>query len=719
MKQVIQSRKSGKLALKEVPAPAVKAGHLLVETRASLISTGTERMVIDFAKKSLAGKAKARPDLVKKVIDKLKSDGLKATYETVMARLDAPLPLGYSAAGVIKAVGAGLEGEFWVGGRVAIAGAGIANHAELNVVPRNLAASVPDGVSDEEAAFGTVGAVAMHAVRNAEVRLGEVVAVLGCGLVGQIAARLLTLSGCRVICLDYNPERLKLATEWGAEQALDLAKDGVEMNIREMTQGCGADAIVIAAATESSEPFDTAAAIARDRARVVMVGMTGTAFPYADFMKKELNIVISRSYGPGRYDEDFETRGIKYPKGWVRWTETDNLAETLRLMRLDLEGRLDVSRLITHRFALEEAEQAYGLVTGGGKHLGVVLTYSGDVEETARLTIKPANGQGGSCVIGAIGGGNYARTVLFPKLKGLAGVTLATLVTESGASAEHGQETFGFSVAATDASAVMENEMINAVIVATRHDNHAELAKSALKAGKAVWIEKPLALDFDGLNAVVKARNGQPDENTAFFQIGFNRRFAPATVRLRDALARQAGPKVLAIRVNAGAIPADHWVHAPDVGGGRLVGEACHFIDLARALVGAAITSVDARAARNTDGAADDAAISLGFVDGSLASIIYTARGDTSVGKERIEAHAGGATYLIDDFQSFLVSGDDSATGWKGRQDKGSDEALKAFTEAVTSGGPAPIDEAELIETSNATLAVMESLRSGEVVKLK
>jgi len=716
MKQVIQSRKTGKLALKEVPAPGVKAGHLLVETRASLISAGTERMVIDFAKKSLAGKARARPDLVKKVVDKARRDGLKATFETVMARLDEPLPLGYSAAGVVRAVGAGLEGDFHVGQRVAMAGAGLANHAELNVVPKNLTAAIPDGVGDEEAAFGTLGAIALHAVRNAEAGLGDVVAVIGCGLVGQLAARFLTLAGARVVALDYDDERRALAKALGAEAAPEFGL--ADTTVHEMTQGLGCDAVIIAAATSSSEPFETAAAVARDRARVVLVGLTGTEFPYADFMKKELNIVVSRSYGPGRYDEDFETKGVKYPEGWVRWTETANLEETLRLMQPGNAQRLDVAPLISHRFPFGDAEAAYDLVTGGERHLGVILEYAG-VTETARPAIKPATGPAKGCVIGAIGGGNYAKTVLLPKLKGLAGVTLATLVTERGASAEHGQGTFGFANADTDPATVMGDDTVNAVVVASRHDSHADLAARALAAGKSVWVEKPLALTFEQLNAVIEARNGQADDGGAFFMIGFNRRFAPATERLRAALARHAGPKVISMRINAGAIPAEHWVHDPGTGGGRLLGEACHFIDLARALVGAAITRIDAQAATNTDGAADDAAISLSFADGSLANIVYTARGDTSSGKERIEAHAGGATYLIDDFRALTVSGDAATKPWKGAQDKGFDAALKAFADAVAKGGPAPVDEAELIETSAATLAVLESLRLGSPVELQ
>ena len=716
MKQVIQSRKSGKLALMEVPAPKVKAGHLLVETRASVISAGTERMVIEFAKKSLASKARARPDLVKKVLEKARRDGLKATFQTVMARLDEPLPLGYSAAGLVRAVGAGLEGDFRVGERVAVAGAGVANHAELNLVPEHLAARIPAGVDDESAAFGTLGAIAMQAVRNTGMALGDVIAVIGCGLVGQLAAQFVTLGGGRAVVLDYDPDRLALAKELGAEAALDLASGAVAETVREMTAGRGADAVIIAAATESSEPFQTAAALARDRARVVMVGLTGTAFPYAEFMQKELNIVISRSYGPGRYDADFETRGIKYPEGWVRWTETENIAETLRLLSPGRASRLDVSALVTHRFPLDDAEAAYELVTGGGKHLGVVLNYAGVGDAAAApVFATPRPSASGGCAVGAIGHGNYAKTQLLPALKAMSGVSLATLVTERGASAEHGQSSFGFTQAATDPAAVFEDAGVNAVIVATRHDSHADLTARALAAGKSVWVEKPLALDFDQLNAVAAARG---TEGSGFFQIGFNRRFAPAVLRLKAGLDARPGPRVIGIRVNAGHLPADHWVHAPDAGGGRIVGEACHFVDLARALAAGAMVSVDARAAANTDGAVDDVAISLQFADGSLASILYTARGASEAGKERIEVHAAGATYVIDDFRSLDVAGDAATQPWKGSQDKGARAALAAFVDAVKSGGPAPIDEAELIETSAATLAVMESLRSGEAVAL-
>lgn len=716
MKQVIQSRRSGRLALKDVPAPQVKPGHVLVRTRASLISAGTERMAVEFARRSLAGKAARRPDLVKKVIGKARRDGLRATFQAVMAQLDEPLPLGYSAAGEVTAVGAGLEGVYSVGQRVAMAGAGIANHAEVNAVPENLVAAVPDGVTDEAASFCTLGAIAMHAARNLGAGLGDAVAVLGCGLVGQMAARLLTLSGTRVIALDYDARRLELARSLGAELAWNLADDGLQAAVREMTGGRGCDGVVIAAATDSSAPFSMAAELARDRARVVMVGLTGTAFPYADFMRKELNIIVSRSYGPGRYDADYEARGMKYPEGWVRWTERENLAETMRLMAPDLEARLDVQPLITHRFAIADAEAAYALVTGGGEpHLGVVLHYPEEADQVARPKFAAAKGKPADCTLGVIGAGNFARAVLLPALRDMPGVKLHTLVTQRGAGAALGRENFGFDAAATDPAEVMDNPEINAVLVATRHDTHAALTAEALSKGKSVLVEKPLALDRDGLNAVIASREAG---DAAFFQVGFNRRFAPPAVRLRGGLAGQSGPKVIQMRINAGGIDAAHWVHAADAGGGRLLGEGCHFIDLARFLAGAAIISVHAEAAQVTDGTCDNAAISLRFADGSIADIVYTSRGSPGAGKERVEAHAGGATYVLDDFVALEVNGDVKTAPWKGASDKGFAGALKAFAEAVASGGPAPIDESELIETSAAAIAVLDSLRTGGRINL-
>ncbi|MGB0671621.1 MAG: bi-domain-containing oxidoreductase, partial [Rhodospirillales bacterium] len=530
MKQIIQSARSGKLGLRDVPEPIARAGHVLVRTRASLISAGTERMVVEFARKSLAAKAKARPDLVRKVMDKAKRDGFMATFRTVMARLDEPLPLGYSAAGTVVGVGAGLEGHFRVGQSVAMAGAGLANHAELNLVPRNLVAPFPETVPFEQAAFGTVGTIALHAVRNLEPKLGDVIAVIGVGLLGQMAVRLLSLHGARVLALDLNPERLALAKTMGAEWAINLDHSGLDDCVRALTGGLGCDGILVSAATSSNAPLQRAGEIARDRARICLLGLTGTEISYRDFMQKELNLIVSRSYGPGRYDPDFESRGMAYPPGWVRWTETENLACVTRLMDPSLPARLDVQPLISHRFALTDADAAYALVTECQEpHLGVILDYPLEEAEPAPLlkvtpSVAPVAGR---CVLGTLGAGAFARTMLLPRLKAMKDVDLDTIVTTKGATADHGQTTFGFRRAAADEAAILDDPRINAVLVATRHNSHADLTVRALRAGKSVLVEKPLALDRTQLAAVIEARNSRDD---VFFQVGFNRRFAPLTL---------------------------------------------------------------------------------------------------------------------------------------------------------------------------------------------
>jgi predicted dehydrogenase len=738
MLQVIQSARGGRLAVRDVPEPKVRPGHLLVRTRASLISAGTERMVVAFAQKSLAGKAAERPDLVRKVIDKVRRDGVAAAWRAVTARLGQPIPLGYSAAGEVVAVGEGLEGQFAVGERVAVAGAGIANHAELNVVPAHLAALVPEGVPDEHAAFATVGAIALHAVRNAQVQLGDVVAVIGVGLIGQIAAQLVRLAGGRVVALDPDTPRLELAARLGAEIALDPDSDNLDARIAALTGGLGCDSVLIAAATDSGAPFRTAARVARDRARVVLVGLTGTEFPYADFMKKELSIVTSRAYGPGRYDPDYETRGVKYPEGWVRWTETANMAEVLRRLapaEHAPEARLDVASLITHRFPLADAERAYDLVrsaraspplvAGRATCLAVILTYP-EARERARPNFPSAkaapatSSTPGGCVVGLIGAGAFARSVLVPELARIPGVVLDTVVARRGASAEQGRETLEFREAAADEAAVLENPAINAVIVATRHDSHARFAARALQAGKAVLVEKPLALDFAQLNEVVAAREKAPAGGGAFLQVGFNRRFAPLARALRAELARRTGPKVLALRVNAGPLDPGAWAASSDEGGGRILGEACHFVDLAQYLAGERISAVFAEAAPpgRPGGLAENATIHLRFADGGLAAIAYAASGDAASGKERIEAFAGGASFVLDDFRSLAVSERGRSATLAAAPGKGVAEELAAFVAAVRSGGPAPVDEAESIETSEAILAAMESLRAGQRVSL-
>lgn len=712
MKQVIQSARSGKLSLKEVPAPKVRAGHLLVRVQASLISAGTERMVVDFAKKSLAGKAAERPDLVKKVLDKAKRDGVGATIKAVMARLDEPLPLGYSAAGVVEEVGAGLESRFKPGQKVAMCGAGAANHAEFDLVPGNLAVPVPDSVPFEQACYGTVAAIALQGVRNLRPQLGEVVAVLGVGLIGQLAVRLLKLSGCRVLALDHNAQRLDFAKRLGADAVWNLADEGLDACAATLTGGIGCDGILICAATDSSEPFQAAAAIARDRAHVVLVGKTGTEFPFGDYMKKELSVTVSRAYGPGRYDEAYEGRGMAYPEGFVRWTETANLGECLRLMACGL----DVSPLTTHRFMLDRAEDAYALVMGGAEpYLGVVLDYPKDAgRETQYPKNYPApKSSGGKCVLGVIGAGSFARTVLLPEFKKRSDVELRAIATQRGMTADHAKTQFGFDLCATDSAAVLADASINAVLIATRHASHADLAVAALKAGKHVLVEKPLAVTQEQLVRVAQAR----EQSNAFLMVGFNRRFAPLALKMKAELSKQAGPKNLTIRVNAGALPKESWLNVAEEGQGRIVGEGCHFVDLARALVGSPIVSVQAQ---GSGAGADELAATLAFADGSLAAISYTAQGDSSYSKERFEGFAGGAAVCLDNFLSLSVTRGGKSKSEKALgQDKGHAAEIELFAKAVIAGGPAPVPEAETFETSLATLALVESLRTGAKIELE
>ena len=720
MKQIVQNARSGEFGLRTVPAPRVRPGHLLVRTRASLISAGTERLTVGFARKSLFEKARARPDLVRKTIGKARRDGLAETARAVMTRLDEPLPLGYSAAGVTVEVGAGLEGRYRPGQRVAIAGAGLANHAELNVVPDNLVASVPDGVADEEACYATLCAIALHGVRLTRPELGAWCAVIGVGLVGQLAVQLLTLSGVRVLALDFNTGRLELAGRLGAEEVCDLNGGDPRAAAMAATGGLGCDAVVIAAATESSAPFETAAQVARDRAVVSLVGYTGTAFPYREFMQKELTVTVSRSYGPGRYDPDYEARGVKYPPGFVRWTENENLKASLDLMRPGRSVRLNPGALTTHRFGFDHAEDAYALVMGGAEpHLGVLLQYDESERQAHRLHAAPAAGRAFAkrerCTLGVIGAGVFARTMLLPALKEMPDCELHTVVTARGISAEHGQERFGFANATTDEDAVFEDPDVNAVLLATPHGLHARQTIRALDTGKHVFVEKPLALTRDDLLEVVAAARRSP----AFFQIGFNRRFAPLSLAAKAHLETLPGRRHILVRVNAGRLPDDHWQRDADQGHGRILGEACHFIDLGAFLAGAPIVSVHADATAGGD-PCEDVTITTELADGSLVTVFYTTLGDTACGKELIEIYAGSSVVRIEDFRRLTITGNGRVRKKRsyGRQDKGHRAELRAFVEAVAAGGPPPVEEAQLVNSSLATIAVLESLAKGTRITL-
>ncbi|HEX6938350.1 MAG TPA: bi-domain-containing oxidoreductase [Longimicrobiales bacterium] len=714
MKQVIQEMDTGAIRVVDVPAPLVRPGGVLVRTRYSVISIGTERAKIELGRKTLVGKARERPDQVRKVLDTVAREGFVSAYRKVKSRLSAPSPLGYSSAGVVEAVGAGVD-DLEVGQAVACAGAGFANHAERVWVPKNLVVPVPDGVPLESAAFATLGAIALQGVRQADVRLGEAVAVIGLGILGQLTVQLLRAAGAQPIGIDVDASRVALAQRHGA--AAVLRSDDVVGRVAALTGGIGADAVIITAATSSEDPIRLAGDLARDRGRVVVVGAVPIRPPRSPYYEKELELRLSRSYGPGRYDPAYEEKGNDYPVGYVRWTERRNLGEFLRLVA---SGAVRLGELITHRFPFADVERAYETLTGEATRsaLGVVLEYPEQAAEEPRripVAVRAARGgragagREGAVGVGVIGAGNFAQDVLIPALKRL-DVELRGVVTASGISARGAAEKHGFAYAASSADEVLADPGTHVVVVATRHDEHARLAAEALRAGKAVFVEKPLALDEESLDAVLDAA-----AHGGTLMVGFNRRFAPATRFLRERFARTAGARVVQIRVNAGAVPPSSWVHDPDVGGGRLIGEGCHFIDLALYLAGSPAVEVHAHALGGPDPAAplhDNVVVTLRCADGSIASILYTSKGNPRSGKERVEVFAGGATGVIDDFRRAEFRGARNER-WKGRQDKGHRAEMEAFIRAVREGGPPPIPLAELENASRATLLAARSLRTG------
>ncbi len=694
----------------DVPAPSVaEPGGVLVRTTASLVSAGTERMVMELGKKSLVGKARARPDLVQKVLQKLSRDGVVATARTVFAKLDVPNPLGYSSVGVVVDAD---DAPFAAGERVACAGAKVANHAEVNAVPRNLCARIPAGVSDEEASFVTIGAIALHGVRTAQTQLGERVAVIGLGLIGMLAMQLLRAQGCKVLGVDPDPKKLQLAKELGCDAVAAPGAAAVEA-MSGLSQGRGADAVVICAATPANDPVELAGELARDRARVVAVGAVGMNLPRRPYYDKELVFLQSRSYGPGRYDPVYEERGVDYPIGHVRWTEQRNLESFLEAIA---SGAVNVKKLITHRFTIERAEEAYQLISGesGEPFLGVVLTYEGAGAGVKTVDVSDHAAPKGSDEVGIafVGAGAFATGVLVPAFAKASGAKLVSIASGRGVTARHLAQKFRFSKATSDLAEQLSDAQVDAVVLATRHHLHAPQAVAALDDGKHVFVEKPLALDEAGLQSVLasQARSGR------LLMVGFNRRFSALARNLQEQFAARTGPLVMNYRVNAGALPADSWIKDPAVGGGRIVGEGCHFIDLMSFVSGALPVRVHAERAGVGD---DDVSATLRFSDGSIGTLHYVASGDPAHPKERLEVLGDGSVAVLDDFRALDVS-----KGGKRRratsllQDKGHDAEVKAFIEAVRKGSPPPIAYASLAATTRATFAILESLATGLPVDL-
>lgn len=717
MKQLIQDFKTGEIKVVDVPVPQAQAGCLLVRNAWSLVSAGTERSTVSTGQKSMLGKARARPDLVKKVIDTARREGVGSALQKVRAGLDTWKMLGYSTAGVVVEVGEGVD-DFHVGDRVACGGQDKASHADYVNVPANLCAPIPDGVDFRHACFTTVGVIALHGVRLANLKLGESAAVIGLGLVGQLTVQILKAAGCRVLGIDVKPEACELARKCGADVVGVRGKDDIETLAAGLTRGYGVDAVLICAAAPTNDPVELAAKIARDRGSVIMVGVTGMEIPRDLYFMRELTFMVSRSYGPGRYDPLYEERNVDYPIGYVRWTEGRNFDSFLDLIAA---GRLDLDLLTTHRFKIDDAVKAYDLITGktGEPFVGVLIEYPGEAaaKPARRVPVgAPAASGAGRCVLGVIGAGNYTRAMLLPHLKGRGDVTLKTVATSSGVSARKVAEGCGFATAASDPSEVLNDPEVNAVLIGTRHHLHARYAVEALNKGKAVFVEKPMVMTREELDQVVRAI----ETNKGRIQVGFNRRFAPTAVAAREFLAQVPVQTVL-YRVNAGPLPSSHWLRDPVQGGGRLVGEGCHFIDFIPYLCGARPERVYARSLGG--GAADSAdsfIIQMSMSTGSLGTILYTAVGDPLFPKEHVEAFGGGRVAVIEDYKrgSLTGGGNTRRTGGQG-QDKGQAAQMDAFVKAVAGGKAMPIPAEELFAGAAAMLAALESMRSGAEVPVE
>jgi predicted dehydrogenase/threonine dehydrogenase-like Zn-dependent dehydrogenase len=715
VRQVARSLRDGRLLVTEVPSPMLRSRGVLIRTAASLVSVGTERTAVEFTQKNLAQKARARPDLAREVIGRAQREGLLTTFDGVVNRLGQLLPLGYSSAGIVTDVGEDTPG-FRVGDRVTAAGAGYANHAEAAFIPRNLVVPLPDGVDFESAAFVTVGSVALQGLRQAGPNLGENVLVIGLGLVGQLAAQLLKAAGCRVFGVDLDQARVDLAIELGADGGSvtgDARASGAAF-----TERRGFDSILVTADTTSNDPVTLAGELAGDRAVVVAVGAVGLDIPRTLYYEKELELRLSRSYGPGRYDPSYEEAGHDYPRGYVRWTEQRNMAEVVRLLA---SGVLRVKPLVSHRFPIEQAEAAYEVVAGKGaaRPLGVLLVYDTSTDLPREVRLAPPTGAKDAAPIrlGMLGAGNFATGTLLPALRGNRDITLTGIVSASGLSARSSGGRFGFAYCASDESALLEDPGTNWIAIVTRHDLHAGQAIAAMEAGKDVFVEKPLALNRTELLAVVDAQRRTGKR----LMVGFNRRFAPMVEEMRNFLAVRKRPILAAYRVNAGAIAASHWTQDPATGGGRIIGEACHFIDLLQWLAGSPPTRVYAQAAvAKGKPILDEVVISISFADGSAGTVLYTAGGDRSFGKERIEAFSDGRLAVLDDFHSLELVGSGQRTRRRERlrPDKGHRGEWRKLVEAASTGAPTPIPMVELVASHLAAYAAVESLQRGKPVDI-
>lgn len=711
MQQIVQHMQSGLTEILHAPTPSVSRQSILIRTRCSLISAGTERMLVGFGKASFLEKARQQPEKVKMVLEKVATDGLLTTFEAVQSKLAQPLPLGYCNVGVVLEAGEGVD-AFSPGDRVVSNGP----HADIVKVPKNLCARIPDEVDDESAAFVVVASIGLQGIRLAQPTLGESFTVTGAGLIGLLTVQLLRAQGCRVLAIDFDEAKLELARQFGAHTCNPGAGEDPVAAGMALSRGRGMDGVIITASTPSNDPVTQAARMCRKRGRIVLVGVTGLKLNRADFYEKELSFQVSCSYGPGRYDPSYEEKGQDYPLGLVRWTEQRNFEAVLDMM---VSGQLNVKPLITHRFRFEDAPQAYEALTADKTGLGMLLQYASPLASrlVRSVALRPDPVfQPQAPRLGFIGAGNYASRMLIPAFKS-AGAQFHTIVTAGGLSGVIHGDKAGFVQASTDLDAVLSNPVINAVAIVTRHDTHARLVADALRAGKHVFVEKPLAIDASGLEQVLQAYGQALASQGPVPQlmVGFNRRFAPQVQKMKDLLRAVQEPKSFILTMNAGAIAAHHWTQDAATGGGRIIGEACHHIDLMRFLAGSKVVSVQARRMGDAPGVTvphDKAAITLGFEDGSFGTIFYLANGSASFPKERVEVFAAGRVLQLDNFRKL------KGYGWPGfakynlwRQDKGQKACAAAFLQAVETGRPA-IDPDEIFEVARVTLKADHLLRS-------
>lgn len=706
MKQIIQDLKSGQTILEKVPVPKVRKGHVLIKTHRSLVSLGTERMLVNFGKASYLQKARQQPEKVKQVFAKIKTDGLKPTAETVLRKLNEPLPLGYCNSGEVVAVGESVT-EFKVGDRVVSNG----NHAEVVCIPTNLVAKIPDNVSYDEAAFTVIGAIALQGIRLIHPTFGETILVTGLGLIGLIAAQLLQANGCQVIGLDFDAQKVELAKSWG----IKAFKVGDGTNpvslVEEITNGVGADGVLITASTKSNEVISQAAQMSRKRGRIVLVGVIGLDIQRSDFYEKELSFQVSCSYGPGRYDDNYEQKGQDYPLAYVRWTEKRNFEAILQALS---NQRLEVKSLITEIVTLDNFNEIYGDMSNS-KSIASILKYTGNVEvKQKNVSINSKTFSNGKGVIGIIGAGNFTKAMIAPVLSKL-GAEIKYIASAGGLNATITAKKFGIANATTDYKEILKDAEVDAVVITTRHNQHANQVIESLKAGKHVFVEKPLALTNAELDAVIKAYF---EENQSL-SVGFNRRFSPFIQDAKKQLGNSETPINVIATMNAGFIPADHWVQDMKTGGGRIIGEACHLIDLITYLTGSLVTHVVMNAmGKNTEENTDNASILLRYKNGSQGVINYFSNGSKSYSKERVEVYSQGRTITVDNFRKSTYFGF-KKSGFKKSQDKGHTEEFRRFINNLKTNGEAIIPFEEIINTSRAAIGAVESLKADNWINVK